>query len=132
MVSPSMASTCLPSSSNWILVIPPLPSRVFRKSGNRFCDKNTCKTLDVSIFSRQTASHFAGKCSWPELIREIFNDCRQRIRGRLAQTADRCIPHRLAQFVEQLAVPDRFLHQQRRLLGADTARRALTAAFVLE
>ena len=26
MVSPALASTCLPSSSNWILVIPPLPS----------------------------------------------------------------------------------------------------------
>jgi len=67
-----------------------------------------------------------------ELIREILNYCRQRIRGRLAETADRCIPHCLAQFVEQLAVPDWFLHQQRRLLGTDTARRALAAAFVLK
>ena len=42
-----------------------------------------------------------------ELVREIFNHRGQRIRGRLAEAADRGIAHRLAQFVEQFAVPDR-------------------------
>ena len=57
---------------------------------------------------------------------------RQRIRGRLAEAADRGIAHRLAQLVEQFPVPHRPLHQHRRLLGADAARRALAAALVLE
>src|SRR3984957_9693797 len=67
-----------------------------------------------------------------ELLWKVFNHSRQWIRGGLAEPADRGIAHSLAQFVEQFAVPHRPFHQQRRLLGAYAAGRALAAAFILE
>ena len=56
----------------------------------------------------------------------------ERIGRRLAEAADRGVGHRPAEFLEQRLVPCGLLHQLHRLFGADPARRALAAAFVLE
>src|SRR6266481_4205474 len=107
------------------------------------------KRLSVtSTFSAQCQNFESGSCEvsragWSATSSSITIFCAATARAlvvltfmptlgvRLAEAADRRIAHRLAQFVQQLPVPDRPFHQQCRLLGADPARRALAAAFIL-
>src|SRR5260370_400315 len=65
-----------------------------------------------------------------ELVREILEHARNRIRRGLAQPADRSVGHGLRQVLEERQVPARFRHQADRLLGADAAGCALPARLV--
>src|SRR5262245_51016800 len=67
-----------------------------------------------------------------DLVREVLRDAANRIRGSLAQAADRRVGHRDRELLEELLVPFLRLHQLGRLRGADPARRALPARLVLE
>src|SRR5580765_6889068 len=81
------------------------------------------------------AERFAPQLRAPrscELVREILHHAGDRIGRRLAQAADRGIGHRLRELVQERSVPARAREQTHRLLGANPARRALSAGFVGE
>src|SRR4051812_27856439 len=158
MVSPAFASTNWPSSSNsivfgpapspltmpigwvWVMLGPPSgtdpPPALPLASWPYPCGFGL--SLLISKPRRRSRKRTDVGCSSlrglfrRKFLGEIFNHASERIRGRLAQPADRRVAHRLAQFSEQLPVPHALLHQQRRLLGTDAAWRALPAALVLE
>src|SRR5215510_2710261 len=94
IVSPGAASTCLPSSSNtmpWLLFFNSIfispPSKLFRRHW------------------------FRGR----KQFREVSYHARERIRGGLAEAANRCISHALRQLIEQCGVPYLGFHQLARL-----------------
>src|SRR6266851_4940189 len=62
----------------------------------------------------------------------MLEDRFHRVHRRLAETADRGVAHHFGQLAEQILVPARPFHDLDRLLGSNAARRALTAALVLE
>src|SRR5215475_7762014 len=109
MVSPSSASTSLPSRMNFTNLDLPLPAVIaFRLSPS-----------PAPQWSRQ-------------FIRKIFQNTQQRIWGRLAKPTNRRIAHRRRQLFQELYVPGTLGHQLGRFLGPDAAGRALAAALVLE
>src|ERR1019366_356208 len=67
-----------------------------------------------------------------DLMGEMLGDATDRIRGGLAEAANRSIGHGLRQLLQQRPVPDRLGHQTAGLRGSDTARRALATGLVLE
>ena len=74
--------------------------------------------------------------AWPwrlaHLMREVFVDAANRIWRGLSKPANRGITHHLRQVFQRASIPNRCQHQRGGLGGADTARRALAATFVLE
>src|SRR5215470_9473718 len=67
-----------------------------------------------------------------KLLGKILEHAQQRVGGRLAEAADRGVAHGVRQFRQQRLIPWTACHQLDRLLGSGAARRALSAAFVLE
>src|ERR1039457_1913955 len=67
-----------------------------------------------------------------DLMGEMLGNAVDRIRGRLAEAADRSVGHGLRQLLQQRPVPDLLGHQTAGLRGSDPTRRALTAGLVLE
>src|SRR5205085_5506555 len=152
MVSPARASTCLPSSSNW-MVTGPRPSPLTTPIGWVCVILGPPSGTDLppalplaswpypcgfglSLISKphrpspRRCASFGGFLR-RKFFRKILDHRGERIRGRLTEAADRGVAHGLAQFLQQVPVPLAALHQQRRLLGADSARRALATALVL-
>src|SRR5260221_9408621 len=108
MVSPSSASTSLPSRMNFTEVALPLPAVI------------------VFAFS-SPASQRLRQFFW-----KIFNHTQQRIRRGLPEATDGGIAHGGRTFFQQLHVPRALGHELGPLLGPGTAGRALTARFALE
>src|SRR5205085_1179692 len=67
-----------------------------------------------------------------QIAAEMLHDHLDRVHRGLSQPADRRIGHDPRQLGEHILVPARLVHQHDSLLGADPARRALAAAFILE
>src|SRR6266446_8742255 len=68
----------------------------------------------------------------PQLVRKILQHAHQRVWCCLAKSANRSVAHGGRQLTEQRLVPRAGRHQLRGLLSARPARRALTAALILE
>jgi hypothetical protein len=56
-----------------------------------------------------------------KLLREVTHQARQRVRGRLAEAADRGVAHHIRELAEKRGVPLSPFHQHPRLLRADPA-----------
>src|SRR3954453_23116380 len=142
MVSPLRAWTSWPSSVN-ATVSPPWPSPCTLSAGP------VCATCGRP--STLVSPPAAPLLSWPyptglvvsfmespfaqrpgQIVAEILEHAEQRVRRGLSQPADRGISHRGGQFGQQRLVPRPGCHQLDRLLGSCPARRALSAALILE
>src|SRR4051812_43847974 len=143
MVSPSRATVSLPSSRNftvlpWPLALPStlsagalcatpgLPACLFSPPATPFLSWPYPAGLVLSSMASPGAERLA------QLFGKIFRDAGQRIGGRLTQAANRGVPHRGGEFVQQALVPRTLRHELDGFLGTNAAWRALAAALIFK
>src|SRR5258705_12406607 len=143
MVSSARASTSWPSRVNFtlLLIASPLILKTVgwvEPSGPAFGRPNdklgeTHRHDDGFRFAQPILRFIASPTPQrlPQLVRKILHYAHQRVRPRLAESANRCIPHGARQLAEQRLVPRAGRHQLRGLFGARPAGGALAAALIL-
>src|SRR5690554_1145183 len=129
MAMPSRLAISRMVSSSRPLTSRPLISKVTISASD--CITSFLVIAFILDSSASVPEHTRPKSS--KLLREILDHTVDRIRRRLTKTANRRVNHDLRQVGESIEIPlVIFFNQLHRLRGTHTARRALTARFVLK